>query len=213
MNEPVTLEQVAAEREKVRRRLERSRELLELLRPDFEEAQRNVRADAEELARIDLAMGSVTRAYLIAAAVDAAGLDTEDPPVVVVPHRPLPIVWELVAVGAGVGLYRYTPERSHRYQGREFALRVEHVPALVLGLLDAQRFPDTAAMKELLGPGVEGQVRRVHPAEQSGLVTWQSRSKGDFGFNGPVKPLKPPGAPRWRWLKVAESQTALAAGE
>lgn len=225
MSEPVTLEQVAAEREKVRRRLERSRELVALLTPDYEEARRNVREDEGALARVELALRTAKRAHLIAAAVEALGIETDDPPIIVVSQRVyLPDVFELAAVtDGGVGLYLRRAQRQGRGGGKTHALRTVHVPQAVLGVLaeqaaltkvlgvnNGERIALRERLGELTSPTAVYEVGHVHGSEE--LVSWQDRGKGDFGAgSGARKPLPPPGGGRWRWLKVADGQAELAA--
>ena len=217
MSDQVTLEQVAAAREAARLRVEAAVSRIGELEPDWKAAGVEHRAALDELARIDLALSTAQRAQLITSALEATGEEYEGAPVAVVgqAHR-LPLVFELVAVRDGVGLYLHRPEKSHRYQGKTYALREQDVPQEALEAIDA-RMDSLTRLRAVLGEqgkGVDhGLFGRVHPKETSGMVEWQARGKGDFGYNGTLKPLAPPsGARGWRWLKVADRQSTLASG-
>lgn len=221
MSEPVTLEQVAAARESARQRLSVALAAVAELRGPFEEAKRAARELEDELAHIDLALGTAKRAHVVQAAVGTLGVETEDPPVVVV--QPvhgigLPDVFELTAIGpGGVGLYLH--RRTRGRGGKTHAVRERYVPKPVLDVLAEQAaLKGVAANAELIAlrerlealtsKGAAYEVKRVYGSDE--LVAWQEKGRGDFGAgSGARKPLGPPGGGRWRWLKVGE-QAALA---
>lgn len=221
----VTLQDVATAREAARVRVAAAESALKALEPEMNAARAELGSAREELARIELALRSAQRAHLIAVAVDALDVETSEPPLIVVQQRlGLPDVYELAALDAGGrGLYLHKAERMGRGGGKAYALRREHVPAEVLEVLaerEALRGGMTSRNAELIAlrdrletltsPGAVYEVKHVHGSEE--LTVWQAHGKGQFGYDGAMRPLPPPtGEGRWRWLKVAEQQHELGA--
>lgn len=211
----VTLEEVAAAREEWRAAVERARERVEELKAPYHAAFAELARAETELARTELALGTAKRSHFIAAAVEALGVETSDPPAVILPQtHGLPKVYELTAIGAdGTGLYLSRPERSHRYQGKSWALRMEHVPEAVREIVAVELGygAKAQAIRELgYSASAGGEIRPVHGSDE--LMEWQERGKGDFGDgSGSMKPVRPPSGGRWRWLKVQE-QSELEGG-
>lgn len=219
-----TLAEVAAAREAARERVEAAVSAIAELEPRWKAAGREHRVALEELARIDLAMGTAKRAHMIMAAAHELGVELgEEPPVVVVPKSVgLPEVFELAALADGVGLYLHKTSVRGRVRGKAHAIRKVHVPQAVLDVVadrDADRGlglrpkaeVDAAneRLEELTAKGARYTVRPVYGSEE--LMAWQAHGKGDFGYDGPVKPLAPPGGGRWRWLKVADQSELVSA--
>lgn len=228
MNEPVTLEQVAAARETARLRVEAALAARAALQPGWEAAGRELSTAQTELQHIELALKTAQRAHLVGQAVEALGIDTGDPPVVVVPgghSGALPDVFELAAVSStgGVGLYLHRTSYRRRTTGKTHAILLAHVPQAVTDVLaelegmskvggtDVRAALDAAyeRLEELTLPGARYETRPLHRSE---LMQWQARGRGEFGHDGARKPVPPPGGGRWRWLKVADSQSALETG-
>jgi hypothetical protein len=165
------------------------------LKPDYKAAESRLWKAREEVERIEKGMAAAHQAYAVASALNEAGTEHDGPPVVIVAgplNRPVP--YFLVAVAKeGTGLYLHTPSRSHRYQGKEYAIRIADANA----------------------HGVTEEPDRRHRGEHGktwrnmvevGLWKWQERGKGDFGYSGAVKPAAPPEGGRWKWLKVKEQR-------
>lgn len=173
--------------------------LFERVRGPYDAARDRLHEAREQVKIIEAGMEAVTVVHATQLALADAGVEFDGPPLVtmVYGHRERLRVFFLVAVGPkGTGLYRFKPERSHRYQG------VEHV------------VPRAAAVAH----GHDPEEPRPHYREvttrahvDAGLVAWQERGKGDFGRNGGFRPMAPPEGGKWKWLKV-RPQESLTTG-
>lgn len=202
-DEPVTprvptleeMAQVIAER---RREHETALARLAELTPAYDAARDKVRDIARSIRELERAMGGSKRAHAIERALAEAGIVFEGPRLVAVKAHDGHRWYALVAVGsAGTGLYLYTPDRSHRYEGKTHAVLRERAVA--------HGFDPEAPTPHYRDKSLRSQT-------EAGLVAWQERGTGDVGaHSGAYRPLAPPEGGRWRWLKVRE-QDELTAG-
>jgi hypothetical protein len=236
-----TLEQAAAERERLRAVLEVAKRHRDELEPKWHAANSAVREAAEDLARLDLAVGSAKLAHLVATAMQELGIVTHDPPMLVGPRGGLlPDVFAAVAVSTeGVVLYARTPRGRRDRRGKDYSIRPAHVPQPVTdklaelhaihdqvrGLSRELSRDEQDAQRKLLRLEVKRAERELAallgnphnpgmgPRKDVDLHSWETRGTGDFGpGSGAIKPLAPPSGGRWRWLKVRE-QAELDGGE
>jgi hypothetical protein len=101
---------------------------------------------------MEQAMESSKRAHMTLRAVEDASLTYDGPLVVPVEVYRGYDMYFLVAIGEdGTGLYRHTPKRSHRYQGKVHAVRVEQAQS----------------------HGVEPPTSSYRKLVEAGLMEWQ----------------------------------------
>lgn len=160
------------------------------LSPAYKAAVERVKAAERQVKLLDQGMAGVRKAYAVQAALREQGIETDEPPLVVVQSyfaHELPALFVLVAVaGDGTGLYMSTPRRSHRYDGKRWALRIERAPE-----------------------GTEPE--RFEKVREAGLVYWDERGKGQWGAgSGSIKPKRSPDGGRWRHLKIREQEELTA---
>lgn len=192
MADPITtLEEAAKARIEAVAEREAAQVALDELRPGYDAAVRRVKDAERRVKRLDQGMEGVRKAYAAEMALRELGIETDEPLFVVVEahfESELPRVWHLVAVaGDGTGLYLSTPRRSHRYDGKRWAIRFERAP--------------------------EGTApERFERMRDAGLVYWDERGRGAWGAgSGSIKAKRAPDGGRWRHLKLRE-QAALPAG-
>jgi len=193
-----TLEEMAQAIDAKRRERETALARLAELTPAYDEARERTRQLAKELKEMERAMGGAQQAHAIERALAEAGIEFEGPRLVPVREYSGHRWYVLAAVGPkGTGLYLHTPDRSGRYSGKSWAVLRER--ALTQGF-----DPDA--------PRGNRHDLTQKSQEDAGLLAWQARGKGDFGFSGAFRPTAPPEGGKWRWLKVRE-QESLAKGE
>lgn len=199
-----SLEDAAVALQQAREELAQAQRICDELEPAWEIARDRLSDAYDRVRRIELGMEAVVKAHAVGAALAEAGIEYDGAPMIVKPSRsrhdrPQPYV--LVAVGPkGTGLYLYRPERSHRYQGKEHAIRA--ADGLANGLT-----------RPYGGAGDGWQYEQTHSwLLEIGMWAWQKRGRGQFGAgSGSMVPLPPPEGGRWKWLKVRE-QEAIASG-
>lgn len=220
MEQPQTLQEVAAAREEWRAALERATQLVAETEKPYHAALGQQQRARTELARTELALKTSARAHFVQQAVIELGVETSEPPVIVVPalgSQGLPNVFELAALAPdGTGLYVHkTTGRRGRTTGKTHAVRTRAVPEELRAAIDRRHEPGGTASKrneEMRALGLPESAwidsGAVHRSDE--LFRWQARGNRDFGGDGPVKPLPPPGGGRWRWLKVREQEELSA---
>jgi hypothetical protein len=211
---PTSLAEVAESRERWRAEIEAAEVEVEETKAPYLRAVARLENARRELQRTELALNTAKRMHLIGQAVEALGVQTDEPPVVLAKRwegETVPRVYELVALGSnGEGLYRHVPSRSHRYEGKAHAIRARWVPEEVKRVQvqdKSVRLSEREAALQALGlrRSAALEVRPVHGTPD--LWYWQERGRGDFGDgSGSLKPTPPPSGGRWRWLKVNEQQ-------
>lgn len=191
-----SLEEAAVARVEAVAELESAAAELERVKGPYHAAySRHARA-REAVERIDDGMAAVKRAHAITVALREQAIRYEGPLALSwtagsSSSGRLPTVYFLVAVGAdGTGLYLHTPKRSHRYEGKEYAIREEVA----------------------LSHGVEPSIYGRHLAE-AGIREWQNRTTSAGSFAAARRPLPPPEGGKWRWLKVREQEELPARAE
>jgi hypothetical protein len=191
VNAVPTLEDMAQKISEARDRLATAEREVEKKKAPYFAAVGNAASIRQEVETMEQAMESSKRAHMTLRAVEDASLTYDGPLVVPVEVYRGYDMYFLVAIGEdGTGLYRHTPKRSHRYQGKVHAVRVEQAQS----------------------HGVEPPTSSYRKLVEAGLMEWQKRGKGDFGDgSGAMKPLPPPEGGRWKWLKVREQEALEAA--
>jgi hypothetical protein len=192
-----SLEDMAAARERGRRLLDDANAEVARLKAPLDAAVERRSELKRQLDYLDAAMETAKREHLIHRAVAELGIETEEPVVVLAKQwsgERAPRRYELVALtpDGKIGLYCYRPPRSHRYLGKTWAIRAEHVPEGIERV-----------------PGRDRQTDRNE--EKAGLAAWETRGRGDYGDgSGSPKNRPAPDGSRWRWLKVGDQEELTA---
>lgn len=198
---PYTLKEVAQAHAQATAELAEAEAEIARLRGPYDAARQRANDIEDRIERLELAMTTAKRMYFITQAMAEASVKTDDPAVIVVPPEydfQTGEVYEMVAVASdGTALYLHTPKQSHRYQGKTYAVRDQHVAEDHQGRDDRSRhFVNITRDNQ----------------KAIGLLVWQERGAGSYGKgSGAVKPLAPPNGGRWKWLKVRE-QSDLPVG-
>jgi hypothetical protein len=189
-----TLEEMAQKIADARERLATAERKVEELRGPYHAATGRAQAIRDEIEAMEQGMESSKRAHMTLLALQDVSLTYDGELVVPIEVYRGHDMYFLVAVGQdGTGLYLHTPKRSHRYQGKTYAVRIDQ------------------AQSHGVEPSSGYQKLR-----DAGLMEWETRGKDQWGRSGQgsagaVKPLPPPEGGRWKWLKVREQEALEAA--
>jgi hypothetical protein len=190
------LEAMAQALTRGRERLDKINQQIDEIKPSFDELV-DERAEVKRaIETIEDGIATTRRAYAVKAALEDKGIAYAHAMVVLVEGFRRPDPWVLCAVGTdGTGLYLYTPKRSHRYSGKQYA---------ILGSEASEE--ERRGARQYASTTTSGMLA-------AGLVAHDTRGKGNFGAgSGSIVPLPPPGGGRWRWIKVGEQELLNVGG-
>lgn len=190
------LESMAQALARGRARLAQINERIDEIKPSFDDLVDERSEVLRAIAAIEDGIAMTRTAYAVKTALNDKGITYSQPMVVLVEGYSLPDPWVLCAVGTdGTGLYLYTPKRSHRYAGKQYA---------ILG----------SEPSEGENKGARQYASLTSSAMlDAGLIAHDTRGKGGFGAgSGSIVPLPPPGGGRWRWIKISEQELLTVGG-